>query len=170
MIGFKVVLVVFAGGGVVFIGEDFTSFVVAAFIIVLVILGFSPILIVPVENLIQYLTRKFCLSFRPSSVRPSVVPIPVPRPPKKLRYFRVFSLFNVILCRPPGGARQYPRIGYFLVENISIGLRNILVHPGREIIQFQAIFRGVCKCVYVSISFTNVDEKIPITVKIFPLA
>ena len=63
--------------------------------------------------LIQYLPRKFCLSFRPSSV----VVVPVPRPPKKLRYFRVFSLFNVILCRSSGGVRQYPRSGYFLVSN-----------------------------------------------------
>ena len=65
---------------------------------------------------------KKILSVLPSSVvvvrrRPSVVPVPVPRPPKKLRYFRVFSLFNVILCRLPGGARQYPRSGYFLVLN-----------------------------------------------------
>ena len=29
---------------------------------------------------------------------------------------RVFSLYNVILCRLPGGARQYPRSGYFLVN------------------------------------------------------
>ena len=55
-------------------------------------------------------------------------------------------------------------------ENISSSQKNIFVHPGREIIQFQAIFRGVCKCVYVSISFTNVDQKIPITVKIFLVA
>ena len=50
------------------------------------------------------------------SISDCVVPIPVPHPPKKLRYFRVFSLFNVILCRLPGGARQYPRSGYFLVR------------------------------------------------------
>ena len=52
-----------------------------------------------------------------SIVRPSVVVRPHPPPAQKLRYFRVFSLFNVILCRPPGGARQYPRSGYFLVKH-----------------------------------------------------
>ena len=41
---------------------------------------------------------------------------------------------------------------------------------GREIIQFQANFRGVYKCVYVSNSFTTVDEKITITVKIFQVS
>ena len=35
-------------------------------------------------------------------------------------------------------------------ENISSGLKNIFVHPGQEIIQFQAIFRRGCKCVYVA--------------------
>ena len=55
-------------------------------------------------------------------------------------------------------------------ENIYSGLKNIFVYPGREIFLFQVIFKGVCKCVYVSISFTNFDEKIPITVKIFLLA
>ena len=61
---------------------------------------------------------KKILSVLPSVVvRPSV---PVPHLPQKLRYFRVFSLFNVILCRPPGGARQYPRSGYFLVYYNSI--------------------------------------------------
>ena len=33
-------------------------------------------------------------------------------------YFRVFSLFNVFLCGPPRGARQYPRSEYFLVKYI----------------------------------------------------
>ena len=32
---------------------------------------------------------------------------------------KIFSLFNVIICRLPGGARKYPRSGYFLVLNIT---------------------------------------------------
>ena len=46
---------------------------------------------------------------------------------QKLGYFRVFSIFNVILCCPPGGARQYPRSGYFLVDNIPMHF----IHPKR---------------------------------------
>ena len=57
-----------------------------------------------------------------------------------------------------------------IAVKIFLNPKKYFVHPGREIIQFQAIFRGVCKCVYVSISFTTVDEKIPITVKIFLVA
>ena len=32
----------------------------------------------------------------------------------------ILSNFNVILFRHPGGARKYPRSGYFLVDNIWI--------------------------------------------------
>ena len=33
------------------------------------------------------------------------------------------SLYNVILCRLPGGARQYPRSGYFLVNYVRVFCR-----------------------------------------------
>ena len=48
--------------------------------------------------------------------RLSVHPLPVTRnsviPPAP----KFFSLYNVILCRLPGGARQCPRSGHFLVK------------------------------------------------------
>ena len=46
-------------------------------------------------------------------------------------------------------------------EKISSGLKYIFVHPGREMFQFQVIFRGVGRCVYLSIYFTTVDKKFP---------
>ena len=56
--------------------------------------------------------KSVCPSVRPS-VRPSVCPRPRPPPAQKLRYFRVFSLFNVILCRPPEGLDSTRAAGTF---------------------------------------------------------
>ena len=56
------------------------------------------------HTLKYYFNFHVCLSFRNS-----VTVIVIPPTPK------FFSLYNVILCRLPGGARQCPRSGYFLV-------------------------------------------------------
>ena len=47
-------------------------------------------------------------------------------------------------------------------ENIASGLRNIFVHPGREIVSFYVIFIGVFRDVYV-LFFEKyvVDMKLP---------
>ena len=66
-------------------------------------------------NLIQYLTRKFCLSFRRPSVRRlSSSPSPSPARPK-IALLQSFLSLQRYPLPPPGGARQYPRSGYFLV-------------------------------------------------------
>ena len=60
------------------------------------------------SNLKYYFKFHVCLSIRnPLSVIRYVIP-PAPK---------IFSLYSVILCRLPGGARQCPCSGHFLVMN-----------------------------------------------------
>ena len=65
------------------------------------------LLIFDKSHLKYYFKFHVCLSIR--------YPLPVIRnviPPAQ----KFFSLYNVILCRLPGGARQCPRSGHFLVN------------------------------------------------------
>ena len=87
-----------------------------------------------------YLHKYFNLHVCPSSVRRPSCPVPT----SEFYHENSFRpLFNVILCRPPGGARQYPRSGYFLVNNIP---------NFQEIICWDNIFSNAVVCPRCSVA------------------
>ena len=82
------------------------------------------------------ISPNFCMKSRKlfqilrQSVHPSVILSfrPSFRPTQKIALLQSFGHPCVVRSlRPSGGARQYPRSGYFLVSNKSLKLRKIMV-------------------------------------------